>query len=64
MNEDKKYTAIKSEYLAKGLNFLGFRYQFSHDVFLEKTVYVFEETPDFLDAMHKLMALKKEYRDK
>lgn len=57
---EKKYTTINSEYLAKGLNFIGFRFfQYTDN---DKTVYTFEETDEFLEALQKLMTLKQLYR--
>lgn len=57
----KKITTINSEYLAKGMNFMGFRFQqrTGEDGII---VYTFEETKEFLKALHEFMKMKQMYR--
>lgn len=48
---------IRSEYLAKGVSFLGFRYQ--KQGYGNDTMYVFEDTEPFRNAVDALLELKK-----
>ncbi|WP_297633546.1 DUF5659 domain-containing protein [uncultured Clostridium sp.] len=60
MNKDK-YTIIDNKYLAHALNFAGFRYmQFSRENG-NRTVYSFENTEDFKEAMQKIIEIRNEY---
>lgn len=53
-----KITIIKNKYLANALSWLGFRYYKVQRDGVQ--AYSFNETQDFLDTLHKIIALKKE----
>ena len=57
----KKYTFIKSKYLAHSLGYIGFRFELRYDE-NGNTIYTFEETSEFLSALFKLQDLAKTYR--
>lgn len=58
IDNSKNYREIRSEYLAKGLSFLGFR--FYKMGFGKDTIYSFEETDEFKKAMVSIMDLRAE----
>lgn len=61
MINDNKYSNINNEYFAKSLAFIGFKY-FKFQDEDGKTIYTFENTETFKEALAKLVKLKNEYR--
>lgn len=60
-NTDKKLYRVRSEYLANGLSFLGFRYRkFGYG---KDTIFTFEDTEELRRVVDTLLALKKEIND-
>lgn len=57
--ERKEYTNINKKYLAMAMSFLGFKYyKFQNDE--GETVFTFENTSKFMNALHGLLALRKQ----
>jgi len=54
---------VKKLYLADSLSYLGFRYMKFTDKFSGDTVYSFQDTKEFRNALNDLLELKQKYKN-